>query len=123
MDRYVYSSVQEESSAAILYLHKYIISIAQAAFVPSCKTAPVERPCDAAAIRLLLCKEHSSVSVLTCSRCEGRQLIFGLLPCCMYVWSHILYSNKSMDQPGKVPNPARGQLNRENEYSPVRVRA
>ena len=31
--------------------------------------------------------------------------------------------SKSMDQPGKVVNPARGQLNRENEYSPVRVRA
>ena len=29
----------------------------------------------------------------------------------------------SMDQPGKVTNPARGQLNRENEYSPVPVRA
>ena len=28
-----------------------------------------------------------------------------------------------MDQPGKVANPARGQLNRENEYSPVPVRA
>ena len=26
-----------------------------------------------------------------------------------------------MDQPGKVANPARGQLNRENEYFPVRV--
>ena len=39
----------------------------------------------------------------------------------MYVWSHI-YS-KSMDQPGKVVNPARVQLNRENEYFPVRVRA
>ena len=24
-----------------------------------------------------------------------------------------------MDQPGKVANPARGQLNRENEYSSV----
>ena len=32
-------------------------------------------------------------------------------------------SSKSMDQPGKVANPAHGQLNRENEYSPVRVRA
>ena len=31
------------------------------------------------------------------------------------------YSN-SMDQPGKVANPARG-LNRENEYFAVRVRA
>ena len=28
-----------------------------------------------------------------------------------------------MDQPGKVANPARGQLNRENEYSPVPVLA
>ena len=28
-----------------------------------------------------------------------------------------------MDQPGKVVNPARGQLNRENEYSPAPVRA
>ena len=26
-----------------------------------------------------------------------------------------------MDQPGKVANPARGQLNRENEYFPVPV--
>ena len=28
-----------------------------------------------------------------------------------------------MNQPGKVANPARGPLNRENEYFPVRVRA
>ena len=34
----------------------------------------------------------------------------------------IIYS-KSKDQPGKVANPARGQLNRENEYLPVPVRA
>ena len=32
----------------------------------------------------------------------------------MYVWSHI-WQNR-MDQPGKVANPVRGQLNRENEY-------
>ena len=37
------------------------------------------------------------------------------------VWLHI-YSSKSIDQPGKVANPARGQLNRENIFSPVRVR-
>ena len=36
-----------------------------------------------------------------------------------YVWQ----SQQSMDQPGKVANPARGQLNRKNEYSPVPVRA
>ena len=41
---------------------------------------------------------------------------------CMFGHSPHTYS-KSMDQPGKVANPARGQLNRENEYSPVRVRA
>ena len=38
---------------------------------------------------------------------------------CMYVWSH----SKNMDQPGKVANHARGQLNRENEYFSVGVRA
>ena len=32
------------------------------------------------------------------------------------------YIYQSMDQPGKVVNPARGQLSRENEYFPV-VRA
>ena len=41
---------------------------------------------------------------------------------CMYVYSHI-HCNKSMDQLGKVANSARGQLNRGNEYFPVRVRA
>ena len=34
----------------------------------------------------------------------------------------ITYSN-GQDQPGKAANPARGQLNRENEYFPVPVRA
>ena len=37
------------------------------------------------------------------------------------MWSHI--ASNSMDQPVKVANPARGQLNRENEDFPVRVRA
>ena len=41
---------------------------------------------------------------------------------CMYVCMVITYS-KRKDQPGKVANPARGQLNRENEFFPVRVRA
>ena len=31
--------------------------------------------------------------------------------------------SKSMDQPGKVANPVRCQLNREDQYFPVRVRA
>ena len=38
------------------------------------------------------------------------------------IYMAITYS-KSMDQPGKVANPARGQMNRENEYFPVPVRA
>ena len=38
---------------------------------------------------------------------------------CMYDHTH----SKSMVQPSKVANPARGQLNRGNEYLPVRVRA
>ena len=40
----------------------------------------------------------------------------------MYVCIVITYS-KGKDQPGKVANPARGQLNRENEYFFVPVRA
>ena len=31
--------------------------------------------------------------------------------------------SKGKDQPGKVANPARGQLNRENDFFPVLVRA
>ena len=37
---------------------------------------------------------------------------------CMYGHTY----SKSMDQPGKIANPARGQLNRENECFPVPVR-
>ena len=35
----------------------------------------------------------------------------------------VISYSQSKDQPGKVANPARGQLNRENEYFPVPVRA
>ena len=37
--------------------------------------------------------------------------------------SMVITYSKSKDQPGTVANPVRGQLNRENEYSPVPVRA
>ena len=40
---------------------------------------------------------------------------------CMYVCMYGHHMQQSMDQPGKVANPARGQLNRGNEYSPVPV--
>ena len=43
----------------------------------------------------------------------------GLLPDIMYGHTY----SKSMDQPCKVAHPAHGQLNRENELFPVRVRA
>ena len=42
----------------------------------------------------------------------------------MYVFVVCMYILKySIDQPGSCHNPARGQLSRENEYSPVPVRA
>ena len=41
---------------------------------------------------------------------------------CMYVCMVITYSRLWINR-GKVANPARGQLNTENEYSPVPVRA
>ena len=43
----------------------------------------------------------------------------------MFVWSsHITITyNKGKNQPDKVANPARGELNRENEYPPVPARA
>ena len=40
----------------------------------------------------------------------------------MYVCMAITYS-KSRDEPGKIANFAGGQLNRENKYFPVPVRA
>ena len=37
--------------------------------------------------------------------------------------TYIYIYSKSMDQPGKVASPARGQLNRKKYYFPVRVRS
>ena len=42
---------------------------------------------------------------------------------CMYVWSDRHHISKGKDQPGKIANPARGQLNRENKCFAVPVRA
>ena len=44
-----------------------------------------------------------------------------IFPQYVFMYGHT-YS-KSKGQPGKVANPARGQLNRKNEYFPVPVRA
>ena len=43
--------------------------------------------------------------------------------CVLQSYGHTYSKKSKKDQPGKVANPARGQLNRENEYFPVRVRA
>ena len=43
--------------------------------------------------------------------------------CCMHVCMYIRSSLKvDWHQPGMVANPARGQLNRENDYFPIPVR-
>ena len=49
--------------------------------------------------------------------CSNTYLL--LYVCSMYGHTY----SKAMDRPGKVANPARGQLNSENECFPVRVRA
>ena len=41
----------------------------------------------------------------------------------VYMVIYDSHNNKSKDQPCKVFNPARGQLNRENDFFPVPVRA
>ena len=42
---------------------------------------------------------------------------------CMYVCMYGHTYSKSVDEPGKAASLARGQLNRKNEYFPVRVHA
>ena len=45
-------------------------------------------------------------------------------PAAQYEHSHIVITySKSEDEPGKVANPARGQLNTENDFFPIPVRA
>ena len=63
--RYVYRSVREESSAVVLVQVQYNIYSHK---LPSHKTAPVKRPRDTPAICVLLCKKHSSVSVIVLVR-------------------------------------------------------
>ena len=42
---------------------------------------------------------------------------------CMYVCMYGHHIQQIMDPPVKFANPARGQLNRKNKYSPIPVRA
>ena len=62
--------------------------------------------------------QRSAVKECHCSRHHRPRALRAV---CMYVCMVITYS-KNMDQPGKVANPARGQSNWENKYSPVPVR-
>ena len=41
----------------------------------------------------------------------------------LYSMLKVSKAKQRMDQPGRVANPARGQLNGENEYFPLPVRA
>ena len=50
-------------------------------------------------------------------------LIDGFLQQTSTVFIVCITYGKSMDQRGKVANPVRGQLNRENSYFPIPVRA
>ena len=62
----------------------------------------------------------TATSTVTIISGKRRFLIVAVCMClCLY--GHHL--QQSMNQPGKVANPARGQLNRENECFPVPVRA
>ena len=42
---------------------------------------------------------------------------------CMFVCIYGYTYSKTINQPGKVANPARGELNKGNQYFPARVRA
>ena len=46
-----------------------------------------------------------------------------IIICTRYVCCLVITYSKSNNQPGEVANPVRGQLNRENEFFPVPVRA
>ena len=57
------------------------------------------------------------------SACPIAQWLASVPPVAYYVCMYGHKDYKSMDQPGMIANPARGQLNRENEYFPVHVHA
>ena len=73
---------------------------------------PFQRMCFASDITVqIVFKEKSSPLLGLVPTLKRNALL------CMYGHTY----RKSIDQPGKVVNPARGQLNRENEYFPVPV--
>ena len=72
----------------------------------------------------IFCDHHNSAYIFSPQSCgvtSSKAASQGLAGwcACMYVCMYGHRIQQSMYQPGKVANPARGQLNRENEYSPV----
>ena len=64
-------------------------------------------------------RESSYIYVNSCYSINRHRTLTIPYFCTMYGHTY----SKSMDQPGKVVSPARGQLNRKNESFPVCVRA
>ena len=65
-----------------------------------------------------LTRDVSTVSSASQASDRHACVTWVILLCRLYIDTF----SKSMGQPGKVANPTRGQLKRENEYFPVRVR-
>ena len=64
--------------------------------------------------------ERTTKDVNGMERPRERKIKWSLKMVCLY--GHT-YNKRSIDQPGLVASPARGQLNRENVFFPVPVRA
>ena len=73
----------------------------------------------AAVVVIIMCRLNRVGIILYSILLYTRYLVWDILDVCMH--GHRIQQN--MDQPGKVANPARGQLNRENRLFPVPVRA
>ena len=70
----------------------------------------------------LLFSTETNIQIPTVNNASHIVLLIDTTQYSMYVCMVITYS-KSMDQSGKVANPARCQLNREKENFPVLLRA
>ena len=62
--------------------------------------------------------QYRSFIVQLATTSAGLKFLYNLQ---FFMYAH--HIKQSMDQRGKVANPSRGQLNRENDYSPLPVRA
>ena len=58
-----------------------------------------------------------STVVLSCNIVHFNIILIAMQYCTVICMVTQFFYSKSIDQPGKVANPARGQLNRENDYS------